>query len=97
MRYFGALSSKWNVFIEPDLGLKNLCEKGGRWKRQGGWMMLRKLSSRLNRTDADMNSQRLQQVAQDLHKWKPGVASALRGGSGHELPSLIRHYLQLTI
>ena len=34
-----------------------------------------------------MNSQRLWQHAEDVHRSKPDGISALRGDSGHELPS----------
>lgn len=41
------------------------------------------MSSRHNKTDAHMNSQRLWQHAQGLHRFKPEGVPALRRGHGH--------------
>ena len=58
-------------------------------------MVPRKLSFRPNRTDAHMNSQRLWHHADSVYRSKPDGLLALRGRSGHELPSP-RSYLQFT-
>jgi hypothetical protein len=41
---------------------------------------------RYDRADTDMNSQRLWQHAQDLHRFKPDKVSARRRGGGHGAP-----------
>jgi hypothetical protein len=46
------------------------------------------VSASYNRTGAHMNSQRLWQHAQDLHRVKPDRVPEQRGGSGHEISLL---------
>ena len=55
------------------------------------------VSSRLNRTDAHVNSQRLWQDARGLHRFKPDGVPVLRGKSGHELPSLTKKLSTISI
>lgn len=50
----------------------------------------RRVSSRQNRTEAPMNSQRLWQHTQDLHGFKPDGVSAPTWRGGHGLPPLTK-------
>ena len=43
-------------------------------------------SSRHDRTDAHMNSQKLRQYALSLHRFKPDVVPVLRWKNRHKLP-----------
>lgn len=81
-----ALSCKSDVFIKSlSSSLRNL----SMWKRRRNniqsqrsrWTAPRKLSSRHSRPDTQTNSQRLEQHAQGLSRFKPDTISALRRGS----------------
>lgn len=87
---FGALSPKWDVFIE--LLLSRISDpwkrKGGKIirARDGGWL----LGNSHSRTNPHMNSQKLRQYVQALYKFNPDKVSALRRGSRHKIPPLTK-------
>ena len=71
MRDIRALNPKWHVFIKPfPSRLSSLCKRGGRKivRARSGRFLQRTESSRHNRTDVNMNSQKLWQ--HNLHKFK---------------------------
>jgi hypothetical protein len=81
VRDSGALSSKWDVFIEPlPSSLRNQCRKGGRKieRARRGRQHQETVALRHNRTDAHMNSQRPGQHTQALHSFKLDKIPALR-------------------
>jgi hypothetical protein len=98
MRYFAILSPKWDMFIELLASrLGDLFRRGGvKTVKSQRWWKQRKetVSSRLNRTETHMSSQRLWQHAQDLHRFKPDEIPELRRGSRHGVPQGPRKYVQ---
>lgn len=101
VRDFGALSSKWDVFVMPlPSRLRDPYRRGGRKSiRAGGMGVSKKLSSRHNRIDAHVNSRRPWQQTQDLHKFKSDGVPAQRWGSRHRAPLLTQEaiYNQYTL
>lgn len=60
-------------------------------------LTLRKVSSRHDRPEAQMNSQRLGQHTRNLHRFKTDRISALKRGNRHKVPPKLRSCLQLIL
>lgn len=82
------LNPKWVAFIKPlSSGLRELWVRG---IKKGVDDTKEAASSRHNRMDIHMNSQRRWQYAQDLPRSKLDSVPVLRVGRGHGLPSLTK-------
>lgn len=96
MRNFGVLSSKWYVFIIPQVsGIYTEEEEERLLESKIVDDSKETVASRYNRTDMDMKSQTLEQHTQDRHKFEPDEISAQRRESKHKTLPLTRTYLQL--